>query len=138
MTRLYLYTLLFLFGLCVTQYVQGQETDHKIVLEVYDALQDKNRSSKDLAVLAPGLNWDEARNKTKAKRYKIALISIVNNEWGSIRFDQLKIESTQGDKLVVKGIVNGRKHLECEFVSHPFTHYWTLKNGELIHLSEQY
>ncbi|MBZ9631271.1 hypothetical protein LB465_10820 [Salegentibacter sp. LM13S] len=138
MKTLPLYLFTFLTVLFTSNYLQGQNNNNEIfVKKVYDVLQDKNATSNEVSALTNGINWDEVRSTKKINnKYSISLSAIMENEWESILFKNLKFQIPEENKVLVTGTVNGRQLTECELISSQFKHYWFLKDGKIVHFLE--
>lgn len=134
--QLCLFTLLTV--LFSSNYLQGQNNkDEILVKQVYDVLQNKNATSNEISALTNGINWQEI-NSTQGSnsKYSISLSAIMENEWESILFKNLKFQEPEKNKVLVTGTVNGRQSTECEFISTRFKHYWSLKDGAIVDFLE--
>ncbi|MBZ9728653.1 hypothetical protein LB467_03055 [Salegentibacter sp. JZCK2] len=136
-SHLCLFTLLTV--LLSSNYLQGQNNNNKIVVKaVYDLLQNKNANSNEISALTNGINWDEIGGSKKGinSKYSISFNAIMKNEWENILFKNLNFKIPEDDKVLVTGTVNGRQSTECEFISTQFKHYWSLKDGKIVHFLE--
>lgn len=133
-----LYLSLMLITVLNINSLQGQNIENQpIVQGIYDALQDKNASSRDVAVLMPGIKWAEIKDPEGVNpRHTITLSALMKQQWRSIQFADLKFSHLDKNKLVVTGIVNGRLATECEYISSPFKHHWSLKDGKILSFAE--
>lgn len=134
-----LYTIILsVFGILISTTLQGQSIDNqKIVEQVYEVLQDRSATSQDIAVLMPVKKWNEIINsKQENERHKISLYGIMNREWRSIVFEKLKIQTPEKNKVLVSGIVKGRKPTECDYIFNQFQHFWFLKDGKIVDFEE--
>ncbi|PRX43151.1 hypothetical protein [Salegentibacter salegens] len=132
MKILHLYFIPLLTVLFNSNYLQGQENiDQDMVKELYEVLQNKNATSNEIAALTNSINWDEIESVKKTND-NITLSAIIKNEWQSILFKNLNFQLSDKNKVLVTGIVKGRKATECEYISTRFKHYWSLKNGKII------
>ncbi|MDT0686009.1 hypothetical protein [Autumnicola psychrophila] len=132
MKSLLLYCIPLFTILVSSNYLRGQDkSDQVIVKQVYEVLQNKNVTSNEIAALTNHKNWDEIED-TKSTNHSISLRAIIKNEWQSILFKNLSFQLSDNNKIIVTGIVNGRKSTECEYVSTRFKHYWSLKDGKVI------
>lgn len=134
MKTLQLYAITLLTVLFTSAHLQGQDhNDQIIVQQIYDVLQNKNSTSKEISALKAGINWSEAKSeKTVNNRHYIRFSALMKNEWESLLFQDLEFQIPEKDKVVVTGTVNGRQRTECEYISTPFKHYWSLKNGKIV------
>tara|TARA_R110002012_G_scaffold116491_3_gene264212 strand:- start:910 stop:1320 length:411 start_codon:yes stop_codon:yes gene_type:complete len=132
MKVLHLYFISLLIGLFNSNYLQGQENiDRDLVKQLYEVLQNKNATSNEIAALTNSIDWDEIES-VKNSNYNITLSGIIKNEWQSILFKDLNFQVSGKNKVLVTGIVKGRKASECEYISTRFKHYWSLKDGRII------
>ncbi|MDT0646311.1 hypothetical protein RM545_06380 [Zunongwangia sp. F260] len=132
MKSLLLYCIPLFTILVSSNYLRGQDkSDQVIVKQVYEVLQNKNVTSNEIAALTNHKNWDKIED-TKSTNHSISLRAIIKNEWQSILFKNLSFQLSGNNKIIVTGIVNGRKSTECEYVSTRFKHYWSLKDGKVI------
>ncbi len=132
MKVLHLYFISLLIGLFNSNYLQGQENiDLDLVKQLYEVLQNKNATSNEIAALTNSIDWDEIES-VKNSNYNITLSGIIKNEWQSILFKDLNFQVSGKNKVLVTGIVKGRKASECEYISTRFKHYWSLKDGRII------
>jgi len=132
MKILHLYFISLLIGLFNSNYLQGQENiDLDLVKQLYEVLQNKNATSNEIAALTNSIDWDEIES-VKNSNYNITLSGIIKNEWQSILFKDLNFQVSGKNKVLVTGIVKGRKASECEYISTRFKHYWSLKDGRII------
>jgi uncharacterized DUF497 family protein len=136
MKTLPLYFFSLLTVLLWSNYLQGQNNEI-VVKQVYEVLQNNKATSNEISAIVNGINWDEVKSEKRIKdRYNISLSAIMENEWESILFKNLKFQIPQENKVMVSGTVNGRKLTECEFISTQFKHYWSLKDGKIVHFLE--
>ena len=132
MKTLHLYFISLLIGLVTSNYLMGQENiDQDLVKQLYEVLQNKNATSNEIAALTNSIDWDEIES-VKNSNYNITLSEIIKNEWQSILFKDLNFQVSGKNKVLVTGIVKGRKASECEYISTRFKHSWSLKNGKII------
>ena len=132
MKVLHLYFISLLIGLFTSNYLMGQENiDQDLVKQLYEVLQNKNATSNEIAALTNSIDWDEIES-VKNSNYNITLSGIIKNEWQSILFKDLNFQVSGKNKVLVTGIVKGRKASECEYISTRFKHYWSLKDGRII------
>lgn len=132
MKILHLYFISILIGLFTSNYLQGQENiDQDLVKQLYKVLQDKNASSNEIKAITNSIDWDEIESVNKTNN-NITLSGIIKNEWQSILFKNLHFELSDKNKVLVSGIVKGRKASECEYIYTSFKHSWSLKNGKII------
>ncbi|SKB62268.1 hypothetical protein SAMN05660776_2179 [Salegentibacter holothuriorum] len=96
----------------------------------------KDATSAEVSLLTESINWDEILSVKKANNDSIFLSAIINMEWQSISFKDLKFQSSEKNEVLVTGIVKGHKSSECEYISTRFKHYWSLKDGEIISFTE--
>lgn len=131
---------LFLISLAMlsSNLVNGQETNNQMMVqEIYDYLQDKNSTSKDIARLTKKIKWDsEISRKDHHNKDRISFIAVLNNEYGQVLFNRLSFKEVEKDKVVVTGIMSGRQASECEYISTKFQHHWSLDQGQIIGFSE--
>ncbi|NJW51550.1 hypothetical protein [Salinimicrobium oceani] len=149
------YTFIFLFFLVsLPEGLRGQENlqkqrviaitseemadkNHILVNEIYEMLQDKNRSVEDMQALTSEINWKQTEvSKRGISRYKINMSSIMQSGWTTVLFEDLRFETTDRKEVLVTGIVNGRQPAECDFISHDFEHYWLVKNDKVVGFRE--
>lgn len=136
MKILHLYFIPLLIVLFTSNYLRGQNNSNQVIVkQVYEVLQNKNATSNEIAALTNSINWDEIES-VKKSNYRISLSSIMENEWQSILFKNLNFELSDKNKVLVTGVVNGRKATECEYISTRFKHYWALKDGKIISFLE--
>lgn len=135
---MYLNIILFVFGISVLPNLQGQNINNQLVVKkIYDVLQDKSVTPRDMAVLIPVKKWEQIRNSIRAnEKYSISLDGIVKGEWGSIVFEKLQFETQEENEVVVTGMVRGRQPTECEFISSQFEHSWVFKDGVIVSFTE--
>ena len=116
----------------------AQNTNNQLIVqEIYDYLQDKNSTSRDIARLTGKIKWDdEIHRKNLPKNNGINFIAVLNNEYGRVLFARLSFKEVERDKVVVTGIMSGRQATECEYISTSFQHKWSLTQGEIIGFSE--
>lgn len=132
MKILHIYFISLLIGLFTSNYLQGQENiDQDLVKQLYKVLQDKNASSNEIKAITNSIDWDEIESVNKTNN-NITLSGIIKNEWQSILFKNLHFELSDKNKVLVSGIVKGRKASECEYIYTSFKHSWSLKNGKII------
>ena len=132
MKILHLYFISLLIGLFTSNYLMGQENiDQDLVKQLYEVLQNKNATSNEIAALTNSIDWDEIES-VKNSNYNITLSGIIKNEWQSILFKDLNFQVSGKNKVLVTGIVKGRKASECEYIYTRFKHSWSLKNGKII------
>ena len=132
MKTLHLYFISLLIGLFTSNYLIGQENiDQDLVKQLYEVLQNKNATSNEIAALTNSIDWDEIES-VKNSNYNITLSGIIKNEWQSILFKDLNFQVSGKNKVLVTGIVKGRKASECEYIYTRFKHSWSLKNGKII------
>lgn len=132
MKVLHLYFISLLIGLFTSNYLQGQENiDQDLVKQLYEVLQNKNATSNEIAALTNSIDWDEIES-VKNSNYNITLSGIIKNEWQSILFKDLNFQVSGKNKVLVTGIVKGRKASECEYIYTIFKHSWSLKQGKII------
>jgi hypothetical protein len=138
MKTLQLYLITLLTVLLCSNYLQGQKQNNQLVIkQVYDVLQNKNTNSNKISALTKGIHWDEVRStKEFNNKYRISFSAIMKNEWENILFKNLDFQVPEKNKVLVTGTVNGRQSTECEFISTQFKHYWSLKDGEIVHFLE--
>lgn len=115
-----------------------QNTNNQLIVQdIYDYLQDKNSTSRDIARLTGKIKWDdEIHRKNLPKNNGINFIAVLNNEYGRVLFDRLSFKEVERDKVVVTGIMSGRQATECEYISTNFQHKWSLAQGQIIGFSE--
>ncbi|APS38185.1 hypothetical protein AO058_04470 [Salegentibacter sp. T436] len=112
--------------------MQGQENiDQDLVKKLYEILQNKNATANEIAALTNSIDWDEIES-VKNSNYNITLSGIIKNEWQSILFKDLNFQVSGKNKVLVTGIVKGRKASECEYIYTIFKHSWSLKQGKII------
>lgn len=135
----HLYLLLFSSALLISNNLQGQNYEEQLLVQkIYDALQDRNTSSQDVAALVPVVKWKEIKTPEGInQRTTITFRAIMTNHWSSILFRDLKFDYIVKNKIMVTGEVTGRQPSECEYISTRFRHYWSLKNGEIVAFSEK-
>ena len=132
MKVLHLYFISLLIGLFTSNYLMGQENiDQDLVKQLYEVLQNKNATSNEIAALTNSIDWDEIES-VKNSNYNITLSGIIKNEWQSILFKDLNFQVSGKNKVLVTGIVKGRKASECEYIYTRFKHSWSLKQGKII------
>ena len=132
MKVLHLYFISLLIGLFSSNYLQGQENiDQDLVKQLYEVLQNKNATSNEIKAITNSIDWDEIES-VKKTNYNITLGGIIKNEWQSILFKDLNFQVSGKNKVLVTGIVKGRKASECEYIYTRFKHSWSLKNGKII------
>ena len=132
MKVLHLYFISLLIGLFTSNYLQGQENiDQDLVKQLYEVLQNKNTTSNEIKAITNSIDWDEIESVNKTND-NITLSGIIKNEWQSILFKNLDFKISDKNKVLVTGIVKGRKASECEYIYTRFKHSWSLKNGEII------
>ncbi|SLJ98291.1 hypothetical protein [Salegentibacter salarius] len=132
MKVLHLYFISLLIGLFTSNYLQGQENiDQDLVKQLYEVLQNKNATSNEIKAITNSIDWDEIES-VKKTNYNITLGGIIKNEWQSILFKNLNFEFSDKNKVLVTGIVKGRKASECEYIYTSFKHSWSLKHGKII------
>ncbi|MBO2543662.1 hypothetical protein ACWBC2_05345 [Salegentibacter agarivorans] len=132
MKILHLYFISLLIGLFTSNYLMGQENiDQDLVKQLYEVLQNKNATSNEIAALTNSIDWDEIES-VKNSNYNITLSGIIKNEWQSILFKDLNFQVSGKNKVLVTGIVKGRKASECEYIYTRFKHSWSLKQGKII------
>ncbi|SFF85758.1 MULTISPECIES: hypothetical protein [Salegentibacter] len=132
MKVLHLYFISLLIGLFTSNYLQGQENiDQDLVKKLYEILQNKNATANEIAALTNSIDWDEIES-VKNSNYNITLSGIIKNEWQSILFKDLNFQVSGKNKVLVTGIVKGRKASECEYIYTIFKHSWSLKQGKII------
>jgi tRNA(His) 5'-end guanylyltransferase len=132
MKVLHLYFISLLIGLFTSNYLMGQENiDRDLVKQLYEVLQNKNATSNEIATLTNSIDWDEIES-VKNSNYNITLGGIIKNEWQSILFKNLNFQASEKNKVLVTGIVKGRKASECEYIYTRFKHSWSLKQGKII------
>jgi len=132
MKVLHLYFISLLIGLFTSNYLQGQENiDQDLVKQLYEVLQNKNTTSNEIKAITNSIDWDEIESVNKTND-NITLSGIIKNEWQSILFKNLNFELSDKNKVLVTGIVKGRKASECEYIYTSFKHYWSLKHGKII------
>ncbi len=138
MKTLMLYIIILVTVLFTSSHLKGQtQTDKAVVKQIYDVLQNKKPSSKEIAALKAGINWDEVNpGKAARNKYSISLSAIMNNAWGNIMFEDLNFQIPEKNKVLVTGIVNGRQSTECEYISTRFKHFWSLKDGKIVSFIE--
>ena len=132
MKVLHLYFIPLLIGLLTSNYLHGQENiDQDLVKQLYEVLQNKNTTSNEIKAITNSIDWDEIESVKKTND-NITLSGIIKNEWQSILFKNLNFQLSDKNKVLVTGIVKGRKASECEYIYTRFKHSWSLKNGEII------
>lgn len=132
MKTLHLYFIPLFIGLFTSNYLQGQENiDKDMVKKLYEVLQNKSTTSNEIKAITNSIDWDEIESVKKSNN-TITLSGIIKNEWQSILFKNLNFELSDKNKVLVTGIVKGRKASECEYIYSKFKHSWSLKNGEII------
>lgn len=138
MKTLQIYLFLIVTVLSTSNNLQGQTNNNQEIIEnIYDVLQNGNKTSNDLAGLTPGIKWDKIINpKEDNGRANISFPSVMQNEWGRVLFAKLIFQEVEQDKVLVTGTVKGRQSTECEFVLTHFKHYWTIKDGQVIKFLE--
>ncbi|MFO8148510.1 MAG: hypothetical protein R6U03_14075 [Gillisia sp.] len=138
MNTLQRYSILLVTVLFTSNILHGQNANNQeIVKNVYDVLQNSKARSNDIAVLIPGIKWDDVKNTREVnEKFSITFDAILKNEWGSIRFEDLNFQNAEKNKVIVTGVVNGRQPAECEFISTRFKHSWDLKDGKIVSLKE--
>ncbi len=121
-----------------SNYLLGQNNNNEIIVkQIYDVLQNKNATSNEISAITNEINWNEVESTKRVNnKYSISFNGIMKNEWESILFKNLKFQIPEDDKVLVTGTVNGRKSTECEFISTQFKHYWSLKDGKIVHFLE--
>lgn len=108
------------------------------VKQIYEMLQAKSGTSKDVAGLIPGTDLEQVKNeKGMNTRYTISFPAILEREWVSVVFRDLQYSTPTQDAVLVTGTVQGIKADECDYISTDFNHYWFFKNGKIIKFSEQ-
>lgn len=135
MNTLQRYLILLVTVMFTSNILQGQNANNQeIVKNVYDVLQN---SKNDITDLIPGIKWkDVSTSEEVDERYTIKFGAIIKNEWGSILFEDLNFQETEKNRVIVTGLVHGRKPTECEFISTRFKHSWDLKDGEIFSVKE--
>lgn len=120
------------------QPLQGQNGNPPtIVKNLYEALQTRNISFKDMEKMTPVIKWEEMKDvKNVNDRYNVTFFAIMKREWGEISFRDLVFMENSENGILVTGYVTGRQPTECEPVSTAFEHMWTLKNNEIINFKE--
>ncbi|MGM0391945.1 MAG: hypothetical protein ACQEWG_07480 [Bacteroidota bacterium] len=138
MNTLQRYSILLVTVLFTSNILHGQNANNQeIVKNVYDVLQNSKARSNDIAVLIPGIKWDDVKNTREVnEKFSITFDAILKNEWGSIRFEDLNFQNAEKNTIIVTGVVNGRQPAECEFISTRFKHSWDLKDGKIVSLKE--
>jgi len=132
MKVLHLYFISLLIGLFNSNYLQGQENiDLDLVKQLYEVLQNKNATSNEIKAITNNIDWDEIES-VKRTNYNITLNGIIENKWQNILFKNLNFDLSNKNKVLVTGIVKGRKASECEYIYTRFKHSWSLKNGKII------
>ena len=132
MKTLHLYFISLLIGLFTSNYLIGQENiDQDLVKQLYEVLQNKNATSNEIKAITNNIDWDEIES-VKRTNYNITLNGIIENKWQNILFKNLNFDLSDKNKVLVTGIVKGRKASECEYIYTRFKHYWSLKNGKII------
>jgi hypothetical protein len=142
-----------LFSIFISEGIQAQEASSQeldirdltvpeekpeilVLQRLYEVLQEKNATSGDVAVLAPDIEWSKVVIPTGVdRRYNILLSDVMQDEWVSLLFKDLDFRS-EGNTVVVSGIVNGRRTTECEMVSNRFEHHWSLKGEKITSFTE--
>lgn len=135
-SNLYLFLIVIVvFG---TNKLQAQNPENQLAVQkIYDFIQDKNTTTREVAALMPAIDWEKLKLPEGVDpRNTITFCALMKNQWGSILFRDLEFKQIAEDKVVVTGIVNGRQPSECEYISSRFTHNWTLRNGEIITFTE--
>ena len=132
------YLFLISFAILGVSLLNAQNTNNQLIVqEIYDYLQDKNSTSQDIARLTGKIKWDdEIHRKNLSKKNWINFIAVLNNEYGPVLFDRLSSKEVERDKVVVTGIMSGRRASECEYISTHFQHNWSLEQGQIIGFSE--
>lgn len=119
------------------QPLQGQNGNLNIVKNLYEEIQTRNASLKDIGSMTPAIKWEKIRDvKNVDNRYNVTFFSIMEREWGKISFRDLVFSENLENGILVTGYVTGRQPTECEPVSTAFEHMWTLKNNEIINFKE--
>ncbi|MFO7844231.1 MAG: hypothetical protein R6V16_10525 [Bacteroidales bacterium] len=138
MNTLHRYSILLVTVVFTSNILHGQNANNQeIVKNVYDILQNSKARSNDIAVLIPGIKWDDVKNTREVnEKFSITFDAILKNEWGSIRFEDLNFQNAEKNTIIVTGVVNGRQPAECEFISTRFKHSWDLKDGKIVSLKE--
>ncbi|MCY2688437.1 hypothetical protein [Salinimicrobium sp. TH3] len=133
----YSYCLILIIGISASLNLRGQVIEnHTVVKQVYEMLQDRNTTSQDVAAISPRINWNLFENQPGINsRYNISLSSIMQNEWGSLQFDDLNFKTVENE-VFVTGVVKGRRPLDCEFITTRFIHHWSLNAGEIAGFTE--
>lgn len=136
MKTLNLYLISIFAVLFTSVYSQVQHTTNQtIVKQLYEVLENKNTTSKEIAAFTSNIDWNKIKSE-KGTKYNIRLNAIIKNEWQSILFKNLNFQLPDNNKVLVTGIVKGRKASECEYIFTRFKHSWSLKDGEIISFSE--
>lgn len=134
----HLHIILFLTAVFSSLNLSGQNLENQIIVKsLYDALQKNSKSYQEVGVLMPGINWKEIKVPEGVDiKNTITLVEMMKNNWGSILFKDLEFNSNGKNKIIVTGIVNGRRPTECEYISSRFKHNWSLNEGKIIDFSE--
>ena len=108
-----------------------ENIDQDLVKQLYEVLQNKNATSNEIKAITNNIDWDEIES-VKRTNYNITLNGIIENKWQNILFKNLNFDLSDKNKVLVTGIVKGRKASECEYIYTRFKHSWSLKNGKII------
>lgn len=132
--------LLFLLGICAltTNNLPAQDLENQaLVKNIYNALQDKNKSPGEVANLMPQIDWNEiSLTKGVGSKTGITLSGIMDHSWVSLEIRDLHFEHPRLREVEVTGIINGRRPTECEYISSPFRHRWRVHDGNIISFAE--
>ncbi|WP_324719557.1 hypothetical protein [Salinimicrobium sp. HB62] len=105
--------------------------------EIYEMLQERNYTLKDVQSLTPEINWDQILlPEGMTSRNHISLSGMLRNEWMSIVIKNLQFWTGDKKSVRVTGIINGRQPSECEFISYNFEHHWVLEDERIVGFRE--
>ena len=101
------------------------------IAQYYNALQGTGNTNSNMIIITGNMSWEHQPTieQNYYDRYRITLESVLENHWTQVELKHLKIVSKSNDSIIVTGLLSGRQPDECEYISAPFKHVWTLKNA---------
>lgn len=126
-------------NLCLVVNLQAQSTQNKMadVKRIYEAVKNYDTSTLTAELVTKMKEQKTELAVEATDRYHISLLAILENRWGKVNLNNLKILELEENKVLATGEFIGRQTTECEFITTNFRHVWSIQDGNIINFKEQ-
>lgn len=124
--------------LCASNTLNSQSTSNQdIVQHIYNQFDNPKMAVLQIKQITPQINWSVQKNSnTNADRKSITFTDIMQNQWRQIEISHLQYQKINPKQVLISGIFSGRQATECDYISTPFKHLWTIENSTPIQFTE--